>query len=59
MNLNDNDKYIGKNNNIKELNNNEKINIFEFVINYGLPRKINGEENYLLIYEKLKEKKNI
>ena len=58
MNLNDTDKFNGKNNKgIKELNNDEKINIFEFVINYGLPRKINGEENYLFIYEKLKEKK--
>ena len=56
MNLNDN---FCKNNikGIKELNNDEKKNIFDFIINYGIPRKINGEENYLLIYEKLKEKK--
>ena len=56
MNLNDN---FGKNNNkgIKELTNDEKKNVFDFVIDYGLARKVNGEENYLLIYEKLKEKK--
>ena len=56
MNLNEN---LGRNiiKNIKELNNEEKKKVFDFVIDYGLPRKINGEENYLLIYEKLKEKK--
>ena len=56
MNLNDN---FSKNNfgGIKELDNEEKKNVFEFTMDYGLPRKINGEDNYLLIYEKLKEKK--
>lgn len=59
MNMNENDKLLGKNNNkkAKELNDEEKRQVFEFLIEYGLPRKINGEENYLLIYEKLKEKK--
>ena len=59
MNLNENEKYYGINSihKIKELNNDEKKSVFEFVIDNGLPRKINGEENYLLIYEKLKEKK--
>ena len=53
MNLNDN---FSKSN-IKELNNEEKKHIFDFVTDFGIPRKVNGEENYLLIYEKLKEKK--
>ena len=53
MGLNDN---FSKSN-TKELNNKEKNYIFDFVIDFGIPRKINGEENYLLIYEKLKEKK--
>ena len=53
MNLNDN---FSKSN-IKELNNKEKKYIFDFVIDFGIPRKVNGEENYLLIYEKLKDKK--
>ena len=44
-------------NNIKELNNEEKKHIFDFVIDFGITRKVNGEECYLLIHEKLKEKK--
>ena len=59
MNMNESDKFLGKNNKkIKELNNEEKKSVFEFVTEFGLPRKINGEENYLLIYEKLKAKKS-
>ena len=50
-----NDKF--RKNNIKELNSEEKKHIFDFVIDFGVTRKANGEECYLLIYEKLKEKK--
>ena len=50
-----NDNFIKDN--IKKLNNEEKKLIFDFVIAFGITRRVNIEESYLLIYEKLKEKK--
>jgi len=56
MNLNQSDKFLTQNKKIKELKIEEKKEIFELLIDYGIPRKINGEDNYYLIYEKLKAK---
>ena len=55
MNLNQNDRFLLGNKKEKELNNDEKKGIFEFVNENGIPR-INGEDNYFIIYEKLKTK---
>ena len=56
MNLNQSEKFLTQNKKIKELKTEEKKEIFELLIDYGMPRKINGEDNYYLIYEKLKVK---
>ena len=56
MNMNQSDRFFNQNKKKKELKTEEKKKIFEFLSNYGMPRKINGEDNYYQIYEKLKEK---
>ena len=56
MTLNQSEKFLNQNKNIKEFKIEEKKGIFELLIDYGMPRKINGEDNYYLIYEKLKAK---
>ena len=56
MNLNQSERFFIQNKKIRELKKEEKSGVFEFLIDFGIPRKINGEDNYYLIYEKLKEK---
>ena len=56
MNLNQSERLFTQNKNIKELKKEEKKEIFEFLFNNGIPRKIYGEDNYYIIYEKLKAK---
>ena len=56
MNLNQSERFFIQNKKIRELKKEEKSRVFEFLIDFGIPRKINGEDNYYLIYEKLKEK---
>ena len=56
MNLNQSERFFIQNKKIRELKKEEKSEVFEFLIDFGIPRKINGEDNYYLIYEKLKEK---
>ena len=56
MNLNQSERLLTQNKNIKELKKEEKKEVFEFLFNNGIPRKIYGEDNYYLIYEKLKAK---
>ena len=56
MNLNQSERFFIQNKKIRELKKEEKSGVFEFLIDFGIPRKINGEDNYFLIYEKLKEK---